>query len=412
MSDEASSGSDPQSGSGAKSGANPTPDGRPVKPRSLLARAGVGDDKAYRSVSPPIYPSATFLWDDPDTKPPIDYARSSSPNRALLEETLAALEGGASAVAAASGMAAIDLVLNLVRGDELVVAPHDCYGGTHRLLSARARQGHCRVRFIDQNDEAGFAAALAERPRLVFFETPSNPLMRLVDLAAWSARAKAAGALTCADNTFLTPLRQQVLALGCDLAVHSTTKFINGHSDVIGGMVAAREAGLGEELAWWAKAAGPTASPHDCAQVLRGLRTLPLRLDAQEASARLLAARLEQASEVSEVFYTGLSSHPQRELAERQQSGPGSLISFRLRGGPAAAAQFLRALEVFNVGPSLGGFESLACLPETMTHAGMEEAARRAAGVTADLVRLSVGIEDADDLAADLERALAATHDR
>jgi len=300
-------------------------------------------------------------------------------------------------------MAAIDLVLNLISADDLVIAPHDCYGGTHRLLTHRAKQSRIRVQFVDQSDKGALTEALKARHAIVMIETPSNPLMRVVDVKAICTAAKAAGAISVVDNTFLTPLRLKPLELGADIALQSTTKYINGHSDIIGGCVVAKSAEHAQQLAWWANAAGVTASAFDCHQTLRGLRTLALRLDAAESNARAIAEFLETQDAVKQVYYPGLRSDPGYDLVHTQQSGPGAMLSFEIKGGLAAATEFCRSLKIFKLAASLGGVESLICLPETMTHAGMAEKARREAGISDSLLRLSVGIESEIDLLADLE---------
>jgi len=375
------------------------------RPETKVAAAAVGEDKAYGAVAPQICLSANFAFSDPAHKPHFDYTRSGNPTRASLEAALADLEGAARGVVTATGMAAVDLSLFAVNAGDLVIAPHDCYGGTHRLLTARARRGHLRVKFVDQTDDAAFADALGERPRLVFFETPSNPLLRIVDLEKRSIAAKAAGAITVADNTFLSPALQNPLALGCDLVVHSTTKFINGHSDVVGGAVLARDAALGVELAWWANCTGVTGAPFDSYLTLRGLRTIFTRIERQQATAHTLIAALQADSRVARIMYPGLQSHAGHEVAARQQRGFGSMFSVEL-SPDVDAGDFVRALSIFTCAESLGGFESLVCLPAAMTHASMPAEARAAAGISDSLVRFSIGLEHERDLAADLAGAL------
>ena len=377
-------------------------------PKTKIVQAGIGSDPAYGSVPPPLYLSSTYLWPNPSEKGEYDYGRSNNPNRTILADALAELDGGAGAVVTSSGMSAIDLVLNLINADDLVIAPHDCYGGTHRLLTHRAAQKRIRVKFVDQTDGAAYAAVLKENPALVFVETPSNPLMRVVDVKAISTAAKAAGAITVVDNTFLTPLRLRPLDLGADIALQSTTKYINGHSDIIGGCVVAKSYAHVEQLTWWANAAGVTASAFDCHQILRGLRTLALRLDAAEKNALAIAKYLEAQDAVTRVYYPGLRSDPGHALVHAQQSGPGAMLSFEVKGGLNAATRFCEALKIFGLAASLGGVESLICLPETMTHRGMEETARRAAGISDSLLRVSVGIESESDLLADLETGFSA----
>jgi cystathionine gamma-synthase len=373
--------------------------------QTRVASAAVGADRAYGAVAPQICLSANFAFEDPAVKPAFDYSRSGNPTRAALESALADLEGAARGVVTATGMAAVDLSLFAVSAGDLVIAPHDCYGGTHRLLSARARRGCFRVRFVDQTDDAAYAAALAEKPRLVLFETPSNPLLRVIDLEKRAAAACAAGALTVADNTFLSPVLQQPLALGCDLVVHSTTKFINGHSDVVGGAVLAKDAALGADLAWWANCTGVTGAPFDSYLTLRGLRTIFARLERQQATTQAIIDSLLKDERVVRINYPGLADHPGHAIAARQQKGFGAMFSLEFDAS-VDAAEFVRALDIFTCAESLGGFESLVCLPALMTHASMPAEARAAAGISDRLVRFSVGLEHEKDLAADIAAAL------
>jgi len=380
----------------------------PRKPATIVASAGTRGDPGHHGLSPPLWSSDTFRWDDADTKPAYDYSRTVNPNRDMLADALAELEGAAGGVVTNSGQAAALLALLLLPSGARVVAPHDCYGGTYRLLQGLEAQGKLRVSFVDQGNDEAFAAALAEPPALVWIETPSNPLLRIVDIADRAARAKAAGALVIADNTLPTPCRQRPLALGCDLVLHSTTKALNGHADLFGGALLAADAALVEQLHWWANAAGLNGSAHDAWQTLRGLRTLPLRVDRQEATARRLADWLAACPHVREVFYPGLDSHPDKALAARQQSGPGFMLAFRVEGGDAATASFLKGLQLITLASSLGGFATLICKPATMTHRGMPAEAQAEAGIHGDLLRLSVGLEEAEDLIADLERGFSA----
>ena len=325
-----------------------------------------------------------------------------------LAQALAELDGGADGVVTNSGMAAIDLCLNLTKADDLIIAPHDCYGGTHRLLTHRAEQGRIRVEFVDQSDDQAMTVALMKRPALVMIESPSNPLMRLVDVAAICTAAKAKGAITVVDNTFLSPLRMRPLDLGADIALQSTTKYINGHSDIIGGVVVAKDAEVAEKLAWWANCAGVTGAAFDAFQTMRGMRTLALRLDAAEANATAIAKFLKKQKSVTAVNYPGLKSDPGHKLMKAQQSGPGAMLSFEVTGGLDAATTLCQSLSLFKLAASLGGVESLICLPETMTHRGMAEEARRKAGISDSLLRISVGIESESDLLADLKQGLSA----
>ena len=377
-------------------------------PATIVASAGTRADPGYASVTPPLWASDTYRWPDSDTKPPYDYSRTVNPNRDILVEALAELEGASGGVVTGSGQSAALLALLLLPGGALVVAPHDCYGGTYRLIKGLEEQGKLRALFVDQNDDEAVAAALAQGPALFWIETPSNPLLRIVDIEKLARDAKAAGALVVADNTLPTPCRQRPLALGCDLVMHSTTKALNGHADLFGGALLAADPALVEKLIWWANAAGLSASAQDAWQTLRGLRTLPLRVDRQEATAKRVAERLAAHPGVLEVHYPGLDGFAQKALAERQQTGPGFMISFRVKGGEAATSGFLAALGTITLASSLGGYATLICKPSTMTHRGMPPEAQAEAGIHGDLLRLSIGLEDAEDLIADLERGFQA----
>jgi cystathionine gamma-synthase len=376
-------------------------------PATILAGARADADAALGGVTPPLWTSDTFRWPDAKEKPAYDYGRTVNPNRDMLVDVLAELEGAAGGALTASGQAAALLALLLVPGNAHVVAPHDCYGGTYRLIRGLEAQGRLAATFVDMTEPAAVAAALARETALVWIESPSNPLMRITDIAAVAALAKRAGALTIADNTLPTPLRQTPLALGCDLVLHSTTKAINGHGDLFGGALLARAPALVEELKWWANAAGLAAGARDAWETLRGARTLALRLDRQEANAQAIAEWLAARDDVEIVHYPGLASHPDHDLAARQQAGPGFMLSFRLAGGDEAASRFLAGLDLVTLASSLGGHSTLICKPASMTHRGMPPEAQAAAGITPDLIRLSVGIEAADDLIADLERGFA-----
>jgi cystathionine gamma-synthase len=303
-------------------------------------------------------------------------------------------------------MAAITVVLQLLRQGDVVVAPYDCYGGTHRLFRALSDRVGFKVAWVDQAKDDSLSEAAALRPRLVWVETPSNPLLRITDIRRWADLAADVGALCAVDNTFLSPALQQPLTLGADLVVHSTTKFLNGHSDVVGGAVVAREAKQAEELAWWANCLGVTGSPFDAFLTLRGLRTLEARLQVHEANALALVQILSEHPAVERVHHPSLEAQPGHEVARRQQRGWGSLVSVELRGGRSGVDAFLRDLRYFTLAESLGGVESLIAHPATMTHASMDEASRRAAGIHEGLLRLSVGIESIEDLTKDLVRAL------
>ncbi len=385
---------------------------RLTDPRTRTVRAALDSDAQHGAVVPPIHLTSTFSFATFGEKRRYDYSRSGNPTRDALAEALAELEGGAGAVVTGSGMGAVTLVANLCRAGELVLAPRDCYGGTHRLFSALARHGHLRVEFVDPTDLEAFALALAQQPRLVWLETPSNPLLRITDLERACALASAAGALVAVDNTFLSPVWQQPLALGADLVVHSTTKYLNGHSDVVGGAVIAKTEALREELGWWANCLGITGAPFDSYLTLRGLRTLHARLALHAENAALIAATLARHPAVEQVYYPGLESHPGHALAARQQRSFGAMLSFEVVHGTAGVRACVEGLELFSLAESLGGVESLIAHPASMTHAAMDAAARARAGISDSLLRLSVGIEAGADLVTDLtaglERALAA----
>ena len=375
-------------------------------PATQAARAGLGRDAEHGAVVPPIHLSSNFTFEGYGKKRRYDYTRSGNPTRDALGEALAALEGGAGTVVTCSGMAAITLVCQLLGRDELLIAPHDCYGGTHRLLSSLAARGQFRLEFVNQADPQALSAAFAARPRMVLVETPSNPLLRITDLDAVSALCRAAGTLMVADNTFLSPGWQKPFAHGADIVLHSTTKYLNGHSDVVGGAVVAKTAELHEQLDWWANCLGLSGAPFDSFLTLRGIRTLPARLRVHAENAAALVEALCAHPAVERVHYPGLASHPGHEIARRQQTGFGGMISFELAGGEPAVEAFLDGLEHFFLAESLGGVESLVAHPASMTHAAMDPEARRIAGIGDSLLRLSVGIEDPADLAADLVAAL------
>jgi cystathionine gamma-synthase len=380
----------------------------PKAARTIAATNGVAEDTAYGAVIAPIHLSTTYKFPAFEKPGPYDYSRLGNPTRDQLADTIAKLEGGARAVVVSSGMAALDLALSSLRPGDLLIAPHDCYGGTHRLLSLRSARGHYTVAFVDQNDPAALAAAFARRPKVVLIETPSNPLMRVVDVRRVTGLAREAGALSVVDNTFLSPALQRPLALGADLVVHATTKFLNGHSDVVGGAVVAADAKVGDELAAWANTIGVTGSPFDAYLTLRGVRTLFVRIEQQQKTAGRLAAFLAGHPAVAAVYYPGLETHPGHALAKAQQSGFGAMLSFELAGGREAVRRFVAVLRVFTLAESLGGVESLISHAETMTHAAMDPDARAIAGITGGLLRLSIGLEAEDDLLADLSRALDA----
>ena len=372
---------------------SPPKNKRAIATRSV--RAGLESDAQHGSVVPPIYLSTNFAFERYRKPRKYDYTRSGNPTRDQLAGALADLEGGAGAVVTCTGLSAITLILATLPSRARVIAPYDCYGGTYRLLAALHAQGNLVVDFVDQGDAAALAAALAKGAHLVWIETPSNPLLRVVDIRAIADAARAAGALSVVDNTFLSPIWQQPLALGADMVMHSTTKYLNGHSDVVGGAVIAATAELQENLAWWANAIGVTGAPFDSFMTLRGVRTLHARMRVHAENTAAVVDFLAAQPAVERVYYPGLADHPGHEIARRQQSGFGAMLSFELAGGEPAVEAFLTGLQCFTLAESLGGVESLISHPATMTHAGMEEAARLRAGIGAGLLRVSVGIEEA-----------------
>ena len=372
-------------------------------------RAAIESDTQHGAVVPPLHLSSNFAFAGFGEKRQYDYTRSGNPTRDALADALSTLEGGAGAVVTSSGMAALNLLVQLLQPGDILVAPHDCYGGTYRLFENLAAKGHFEVLFVDQTDTAALAAACARKPTLILTETPSNPLLRIVDIAAISKLAKSCGSLLAVDNTFLSPALQQPIALGADLVIHSTTKYINGHSDVVGGSVIAATDELAEQLCWWANCIGITGAPFDSYLTLRGIRTLSVRMRQHEESANLLARVLDEHELVERVFYPGLKSHPGHAIAARQQSGFGGMISFNIGGGEDAVRAFVENLQYFSLAESLGGVESLVCHPASMTHAPVNAEALANAGIGQNLIRLSVGLESADDLVADVVRSLQAS---
>ncbi len=373
---------------------------------TIAVRSGIDSDTAHGAVVPPIVLSSNFSFAGFEQKRKYDYTRSGNPTRDLLAEALAELEGGAGGVVTATGMAAVTLVLALLEPGDRIVVPHDCYGGCWRLFDALARKNHFILVTADLTDPRALAEALRIPPKLVWIETPSNPLLRITDIRFVAEAAHRVGALVLADNTFLSPALQRPLELGADLVLHSTTKYINGHSDVVGGAVIAKDAALHQQLSWWANALGLTGSPFDSFLTLRGLRTLDARLRVHQENAAALAESLAQHPAVAAVHYPGLISHPGHALATRQQYGYGAMLSVELAGGIPSVRAFLDGLQYFTLAESLGGVESLIAHPATMTHASMSAQARAVAGISDGLLRLSIGIEHIDDLAADIDAAL------
>lgn len=386
--------------------------GKPLSPATLAVRAALETDTQHGAVVPPVHLTSTYAFQSFGEKREYDYTRSGNPTRDALGAAIAALEGGAGAVVTASGLAAVTLICQLLDAQDMLIAPHDCYGGTYRLFEALAKRGAARVEFVDQTNAQALDAAIAKRPKVVWIETPSNPLLRLVDIRAAAGKARQAGALVVVDNTFLSPGWQRPIALGADLVLHSTTKYLNGHSDVVGGAVVAASSELREKLVWWANCIGVTGAPFDAYLTLRGMRTLHARLAVHGSNAMRIAELLAAHPSVNQVFFPGLAAHPQHALAKAQQSGFGAMVSFELKGGLAQVRAFVDGLRCFSLAESLGGVESLVAHPASMTHAGMNPDARRRAGISDALLRLSIGIEAIEDLQRDvtdaLERARAA----
>jgi len=380
----------------------------PVDPATDAVRAAIESDTQYGAVIPPLHLSSNFTFRELGEKRQYDYTRSGNPTRDALADALCKLEGGAGATVTSSGMAALNLVLQLLEPGDLLLAPHDCYGGTFRLIETLAAKGHFRAVFVDQTDEISVRKACADKPRLILVETPSNPLLRIVDIEEMSVSAKSCGALLAVDNTFLSPALQQPISLGADIVIHSTTKYLNGHSDVVGGAVVAACPEVAEKLDWWANCLGIAGAPFDAYLTLRGIRTLHARMQQHEKNARTLAELLQVHSFVKRVYYPGLRSHPGHDIARQQQSGYGGMVSFEISGGPTAVKTFVESLRFFCLAESLGGVESLVCHPPSMTHAPLDAAALARSGIRQNLIRLSVGIECSEDLVVDVLQALSA----
>lgn len=367
---------------------------------------GVGKDESYKSVITPIYPSSTFAWDDLKTNRGFDYTRSGNPTRKALEENLAALEGGIDCRAMCTGMAAITATMHLFKPGDHIITGHDIYGGTYRLFDAVFSQMNIKFSFVRMGDPDEVRKAITPATKAIWIETPSNPLLNLVDIAALTKIAKEHKLITLADNTFMSPYFQRPFELGVDIVVHSMTKYLNGHSDVVAGCVITRDQENAEKISYICNALGLGCSPFDAWLVLRGLKTLGPRMEAHQRGSMALAEFLEGHSAVSRVYYPGLKSHPQYELAKRQMSGFGGMLSFDVKGGRAKAEQVMMNTKLFSMAESLGGVESLIEYPETMSHASISEESRRAAGISENTLRVSVGIEHPDDLIADMKQVL------
>jgi len=348
-------------------------------------RASIESDTQYGAVVPPLHLSSNFAFKGYGEKRQYDYTRSGNPTRDALADALAEL---------------------LLEPGDTIIAPHDCYGGTYRLFEQQSKKGLFKVLFVDQTDTEALHRASECGPRIILAETPSNPLLRIVDIEKIAAIARDSGALLAVDNTFLSPVLQNPIEYGADLVIHSTTKYINGHSDVVGGCVVAASDELAEQIAYWANCIGITGAPFDSFLTLRGIRTLHPRIKQHEESASLIANVLNEHQTVSRVYYPGLASHPGHEIAKRQQRGFGGMVSFEIDGDENAIRTFVESLQFFSLAESLGGVESLVCHPASMTHSPVSEEALATAGIGNNLIRLSVGLESSEDLVADLISAL------
>jgi cystathionine gamma-synthase len=376
---------------------------------TCAVRASIESDKQHGAVVPPLHLSSNFAFAGFGEKREYDYTRSGNPTRDALADALTELEGGAGAVVTSSGMAALTLLTQLLEPGDTIVAPHDCYGGTFRLFEQQSKKGLFKVIFVDQTDSDALRAACECGPRIILAETPSNPLLRIVDIEKIAGFARDCGALLAVDNTFLSPALQNPIQFGADLVIHSTTKYINGHSDVVGGCVVSATEELAEQMTYWANCIGITGAPFDSFLTLRGIRTLHPRIRQHEESATVLAQILDTHDSVDQVYYPGLESHPGHDIARRQQRGFGGMISFEVAGGEVAVRAFVEHLKYFSLAESLGGVESLVCHPASMTHAPVSPEALAEAGIKPNLVRLSVGLECTEDLIADLLEALEAS---
>jgi len=369
--------------------------------------AGQEPEPATGAVNVPIYASSTYVQEEIGKHKGYEYSRVSNPTRDRLETNLAALEGGVASRVFASGMAAINAVATMLKAGDHVVAGHNLYGGTPRLFNQVLLNFGLTFSYVDTSDLNAVEKALQKNTRLVFLETPTNPLMELCDLRALSEIAHRHGAEVVVDNTFMSPFFQRPIELGADMVIHSTTKFLNGHSDGLGGVVVCTKQEQADKLAFLQKCAGAIMSPFECWLILRGVKTLAVRMTQHDHNGRKVADYLSKHSKVKKVFYPGLASHPQHELAKRQMSGFGSMIAFET-GSLANANNMLRKVRICSLGESLGGVETLISHPATMTHAALGEQGRAKIGITDGMVRISVGIEDVDDIVADLDQALAA----
>ncbi len=375
--------------------------------QTRCVHVGVDKDSAFLSATTPIYPTSTFRWDDLENNRGFDYTRSGNPTRSALEENIASLEGGIDCRATSTGMSAITATAYLFEKGDHIIAGKDIYGGTYRLFADILAHQHLEFSFVDMLDLDAVRAAVRPETKGIWIETPSNPLLHVTDMAAVCQIADEAGAITIADNTFCSPYLQRPFEHGVDVVMHSTTKYLNGHSDVVGGCVVTRHEQHAERISYITNALGLACSPFDAWLVLRGIKTLGPRMEAHQRAAQAVAEMLEAHVGVTRVFYPGLPGDAGHQLASRQQDGFGAMLSFEVDGGRDVVDRVLSRTQLFQLAESLGGVESLISYPETMSHASMDEPARRAAGITAGMLRVSCGIEHPDDLCADLSDALS-----
>ena len=377
--------------------------------RTKSVHTGIYKDKTFNSVTTPLYPSSTFYFDALGKNKGYDYTRSGNPTRAALEENIASLEGGLGCSAVATGMAAITTALFLCKAGDHIVTGDDIYGGTYRLFNEVLPQMGLSFSFVNMRDLAKVKAAITSKTKMIWIETPSNPLLNIVDLEAVIKLAKAKKILTAVDNTFLSPYFQRPFDFGADVIIHSTTKYLNGHSDVVGGAIVYKEKAVGERVRYLANALGVTQSPFDAWLVLRGVKTLSYRMEAHQANALSIAKFLEGHKNVKKVYYPGLLSHPQQDLIRRQMKGFGGMLAFELDTKKVDLNKFFKRLKLFCLAESLGGVESLIEHPWSMSHSSMGAEGLKASGLTKETIRVSVGIECYQDLISDLDRALKST---
>ena len=369
------------------------------KKETMAAKAGIGSDMHHGSIVPPLYLSSNFEYKELGKEQEYEYTRETNPSRDHLINALTDLEDGVGGEILSSGMAAITLVANILNNNSKVILPHDCYGGTHRLFSSLAEKGILEAYFIDQGQESFCKKAISEiNPDLIWIETPSNPLLQAVDIQEISKKAKACNALVAVDNTFLSPSLQNPLKLGADIVMHSTTKYINGHSDVIGGALITNNHEILLKLKFWANALGITGSPFDSYLTLRGLRTLSIRMEKHEKNATAIVEVLSNHPKIDKVYYPGLASHPSHAIAKKQQSGFGGMLSFEILGGLAEVKSFIKGIKILPLAASLGGFESLVSHPYTMTHGNLTPNQKKEVGISESLIRISAGLENTEDL--------------